>query len=157
MNKEELLEQLKQISELMSKDVDDLTGQKVALEVQISELELKLSDDKNYPIFNHFINRTSLYDYKKKIEDLNLEQERNEANILEDKTKLNKLDLDIESRNELISSSEQILDELGRKLRGLGESPDKQLEKELSDKITEEREKLKHSFLTILLIWFFCL
>jgi hypothetical protein len=153
MTNEELLEQLKQISDLMANDkvieasennaeMNNLVDQKEILEKQISELELKLSDDKNYPSFNYLSNRAKLDRVKRSIEDLTLKQERNEANISNDTIKVSQIDLDIESCNEHISQYEQQIDEIGRKLRSLGENPDKDLDKQYSNELKEKREIL---------------
>lgn len=140
--KEELLEKLSEMKQALNsstkeeieKELQQIENNRNNINFDITELELKLSDDSNYPSFTYMRNQTRIYDCKEKLANLEQEKLENNAKISLANARVNYLEGEISACNELLSEDQNALEELGRQLRSLGETPDE----ELANKITEE-------------------
>ena len=157
MTREELLQQLKEMSLFLQQDeaakvtaesreeeLKNIETQRELLNFQIKELEARLADDSNYASFTLFRNQARIYDLNSKLGKLNGDIIQNESDISENDRRIDYINGEIEACNALLSESQNDLDQYGYELRNLGENPDPEKEQEIMRKIASAREAIDY-------------
>ena len=108
MTREQLLESLKEMAEMINnddkylkaneyneKEQAEIENQVELLKYQIRDLEARLEDDENYRSFNFIRNHSKIYDYEAKLRKIPEEVARIEADVLSKKSRLNVVNSEI--------------------------------------------------------------
>ena len=142
MAREEILNVLKELQDMNTNELEDLNISKKIVENEIAKLEEKISDNSNYPVFDYINTRSKINNIDRALTSLSEKIVSNDFIVDNENTSVQLLDSEIEKLNAQISETQQQLDDIGRKLRSLGENPDKDLEEEYSKSLQEKRENL---------------
>ena len=157
MTKEELLQQLKEMSELLKQDsavkvtaesreeeLKKIEEQRELLNFQIKELEVKLADDNNYGSFTLFRNQSRIYDINTKISKINADIIQNDSDVTENEHRIEYINGEIEACNALLSEAQKALEQYGYELRSLGENPDPKKEQEITHIMASYRDSIDY-------------
>ena len=142
MAREEILNVLKELQDMNTNELENLNISKKIVENEIAKLEEKISDNSNYPVFDYINTRSKINNIDRTLTSLSEKMVSNDSIVDNENTSIQLLDSEIEKLNAQISETQQQLDDIGRKLRSLGENPDKGLEEEYSKSLQEKRENL---------------
>jgi len=156
MTQEQILEILRNLKATMDYTVNDnedynryqewndIEDKIEVIKREIATLQIKLQDDNNYPNFNFTQSRAKIKEFEEKINSFKEEYTNNEDKIIKSTSRIEELDNEIKAAENLINETMLKIEDLGKQIRDLGENIDPQIESELSEKLSNERESLEY-------------
>lgn len=150
MDKEELIKRLTKIKERIDdtsekeklSELDKLEQAREELMFEEAKIKQKLSDDNNYIIHNFFVDKSKKYDLENSITKLEKEKLAIQASLKEHQSTILENEKDVSSANELLSETQQMLENISKEYRSL-KNATKEQDDEYRAKMNDCRDMIK--------------